>query len=903
MLTRLTLTRLRTHLIAAAAIGALSCSPSAENNGEGEPDMEDVSPSDMAESDLADTDAGDGGTPDGPLTIATLSAPVEAHYDEAGVLHVQCEQDRDCLVAQGYFHARDRFLQMDLLRNQTRGRLSEMAGFLTGEGSDAWNRKIHSTLDGDPLPEAYVEAASEETKEAFRAYAEGVNAWLGHLREGRPEAKLPAEYTMQNLLWSAEDIRDWEPADSAALLLALSYQYAPTPKEDYIGLLMAELDPAVVADLFIGRQAMHSSIIPVSQTTLLQAPPRLDQQPIPRALQERLRPHRKSLRELSDKFTENASLIFGPWTPGQGSNNWAVGPDRTEHGGTLLANDPHLPMSNPAIWYLMEMDATNGSGDLHVAGATIPGGPGMVLGHNEDIAWGVTVAMYDLVDLYTETLSEDGQAVIRDGERVELIQKSVELQGKSGDTRTVDLEWAPDHGPVLFRDDEEGTAITLRWVAQDPGPDLDFVLGLNRASTVDEAEAALSVLGSLNLNWVVADRDGSIGWFPAARVPQRPWASPDLPPWAPLPADGTAEWGPYLEPSDLPSLKDPPAGFIATTNNDFNDSWADNDPTNDGSTPLQMLLPAGPGYRHARVSEVLASSTSHTLDDMSALQLDSKSMHASVIVPEVLQTAATVEDDLSPEATAVVSALDAWESFECPSGLDGIAEDSPPATDPAIVTASSGCTTFHVLIWFLTDEVYDDELADVEFASAFDSWASFQNSLAFLLSDPDWMAHGEAFFDDVTTNGTTETRADVITAALERTAGWLVEQYGSDDPSDWIWGRVHTVTLGSLLRISLFSEGPFPTGGGFQTVRMADPYPGDEVQLHHGAGGSVRFAYELSEDGIDARFALPAGNVHRRDSPFYLKLMERWLNHTDTDLHFGDELPETDESVVLEPSP
>jgi penicillin amidase len=893
--------KLAALLLLAGGLTASGCKDDDENNGNnGGEDAGDVV-------DTMDDAGGDADTsePEG-IRLPGLDANVTAQYDESGVLHLECQTDLDCFKAQGYFHARDRFFEMDLIRRQTLGELNQVLSTpsLVIE-TDVTFRRMMTTAQGEEIEDLYYDEANEETKAILDAYAEGVNTWLDDAEAGRNGATLSEEYDFA--LVRSDNIRAWEPEDTIALYLQLAYQLSETSDDDlFRGEMATALGPDVASDLFtvkpgiVSNTLQASGVDPGANSLGFQQETELEKL---RRAYERLFPARHAIRDARKQLRDNPSWVFGGNTGQDGSNNWAVSGDKTDSGMPLLADDPHLSLNNPAIWYYVEMDSkTNGEGSLHVAGASIPAVPGVVVGHNEDVAWGVTTARLDLADAYIEELTEDGTAVKYNDSEVDIITKEFTF---GDETRT--FEYVPHHGPIISKDLENQRAVSVRWVAQEPGADLNFITGLLTSTNVDEFMDNLENVRTINQNWVVMDRDGSIGWYPHGAVPKRPWAS-EHPNWLPLPGDGSAEWDGTLASSELPKMKDPPAGFIATANNDMDGSYTDGDATNDGHTPWQS--PPAWGHRHKRIVDLLEASDAHTADSMHDIQADVYSLHGELLVPHILDVAEANSGQLSDEARDVVDALDAWQ-YECPTGMDGTDPASAtPVSDSTEASESIGCAAFHVMIPELTDAIFSDELADLDDVGGYANWYNLQSALIYVLDAPSELANGAQYFDDVTTEGTVETRDETVLAALEGTAEEMATQFGSATPDDWRWGKIHTVSLLSFFAqagINNFDEGPFINDGGFFTVDVANPtgrggsFEGD---FSHPNGASLRIVYEATADGIEAYFQLPGGQVHRRDSEFYLSLMDEWLANTPLPLYFDRDEVDANavETITVEPA-
>ena len=858
-------------------------------------------PADTGTSDVADVeDGGDvGDTDDGgmqtDLQIPGLSAPVTVQFDSSGVLHLDCQTNLDCYRAQGYFHADARMFQMDVIRRQTLGELSTLIG-ASGVGRDRQFQRLMKTREGESLAQAYYDATSDETKAMLQAYAGGVNAWLDDMRNNENNAELTKEYD-STIFVEDDTVPDWEPSDTIALYFQLAYQLSETATQDLSrGVAASTLGDTLASDLISVKPGLESNVIDAAQAS---QPMSLggsggEAEPINsyEGAWERLNPM-KSLLERSYRQMRSApSLLFGPRTAHDGSNNWVVAPQRTQDGNALLANDPHLSLNTPPIWHMVELDSkTNGEGDLHVAGASIPSVPGVVIGHNENVGWGVTTAQLDLADAYVEELTgpDNGKVVFEeDGQQTEvsIIEKTFTVEVAGGENVEHTVEYVPHHGPIIQKDEEEGTATTIKWVLNEPGNDIDFIRDLMTASSVEEAENALEPVRAINQNWVFIDVQGNIGWKPAGSIPRRPWAD-QFPNWLPLPGQGQAEWDGFVADSEEPGLTNPPNGTIVTANNDFDGSYTDGDAANDGHVPWQS--PPALGHRHARIVEMLNDGGNDlTAQTMHDIQADTFSKHAEILVPHVLETANANSGDLSSAGQSVVSALSDW-NYTCPDGVDGTnPNDATKVESGDEVTESIGCAAFHALIPRLSDAAFSDELQPLASDYGLDSWGRVQEALIYLFDAPGELSNGDAYFDNVETDGTTETEADVVVTAIEKTADALDDTYGTGAPDDWRWGFEHTVTLRSLLSgggLTVRQEGPYVNDGGYYTVDVASP-AANGGDYSHRNGPSVRVVFEATDDGVRGSFSLPGGQSNHEDSPYYNNLIDEWLSNTPTDLLF-----------------
>lgn len=836
-----------------------------------------------------DPDEGAGGSGGGgpspfDLQIEGMDGQADVSFDEHGILHARCVSDGDCLRVLGYFHASHRFWQMDLQRRTARGRLATLIPLQLA--MDLENRAMFSTPEGEPLEEAIWPLLDEEERALLESYTQGVNAWLADLRAGRNGAKLSEEYTNAQVVGLPELIPDWEPLDTVAFIRLMTFLLSDSSKTEVnFGNAFANLaaqDPVAAVDFLNLRPGAKAYTVPRAEDDALamRAAPDLEQL-------EALGAWLRSVQGLLDEAGRKLGWLreFG-WGDDLGSNNWVLAPSRTESGRAILANDPHLALSNPSVFYFAHLDSKSQGGSLHVAGATFPGIPAVVIGRNEQVAWGATVAYYDVTDVYIEPLNQAGDGVHFDGAEVPLVSKKVAFDvGNKTEPHVATLEWVPHHGPIVAKDQNEGTALSVRWVGHTPSNELRAFLGLNRSGNVAEAREALRHFKVGAQNIVLADVEGSIGWYPHADVPHRPWASfaplggeASLPPWMPLPGHGVAEWDGMLPERDLPSLIDPPQGFIATANQDLIGATEGGDPTSSG-LPLLQTLPA-PGLRMARILDRLeAGGAAHTVDSTHALQMDSYSEVGAVVVPALLEAAGTA--NLSEPAQRLVEVLAGWK-MTCPTGLSGPRPDAGAVEEDALRRESAGCTAFHFTL---------PRLMRVAFGRRYDatgmgSWNAnlLIRPLLIGLDRPHELLDPEGFWNDL---GPERTRDEVLVEALERAGQDIVGPLGAD-PEGWMWGKIHTVTFETQLSFLApeLHHGPFAAPGGLFTVNVANPSIGG-AGFAFASGASLRIVNELGDEGITTWLQLPGGQVHRRDSAHYGDWVERWLEGKPVRLPFA----------------
>ena len=856
--------------------------------------------------DFAQPDA-EMGPPAESIQIEGLSAPVQVTFDSSHVPHIRCESDEDCFAAQGYYHAAHRFTQMDLRRRVGAGKLATLLLVATPQviALDVSSRQALSTRDGEPLEEVVYERLGEEEKAALEAYTRGVNAWLGDYRAKRNGAQLSEEGSF--VLIDVRTIPDWRPQDSVVVsLLFLNQMMNITDNELAAGRRLADFNEeqmGLFKDFLYGWHVDPDSVVMDSagepftelnpRALLGRGAPQLE------ALAPRMRRAAPVLEQARARLSPLAqyTAAHNPF----GSNSWATAPGKNAAGHALLANDPHLPLSNPALWYLVEMDArTSGGGDLHAAGVSFPGLPGVLIGYSEDVAWSATIAYWDLADVYIETLNADGDGVMRDGEEIEFIRKT-QTFGKAPATQDRELLYVPGHGPVIALDEDEGTAVTLKNVLADVELDFKLFFGLGSTRSLEEAKDLLKGSTAAGFNFVLIDRQGSIAYYPFAAVPRREWDLSANPPWLPLDGSGVAEWSaPYIQGTELPHLLNPPNDFIVTANAAITSDMLDGVPGNAGYPPLQSVFMAG-GERQGRIVDQLQDSDAHDLVSYKALQGDSFSWLAQHTLPEILRASEGIT--LSPEATAMREALGGWD-YTCPTGLsDARDPKNSEKASGAQASASIGCAIFHTLYFVLTYQTFIDEVPE---GSGIDP--SYEHrAMYWLLNDPSKLHGDEAlnYWDNKRTEEVIEVQADGVARALEATVAQLEVLFGSGVVDDWRWGRIHTLTLNADLlstQTPMYNHGPFAAPGGLYTVNAASPNgvrEGGQGSYAYNSGASMRMIIEGKPEGFTAHFNFPGGQVHRRDSAYYDHLLDGWLANEYFVMPFTQQEIEADAQQVI----
>ena len=688
---------------------------------------------------------------DGRLAVPGLQAPVEIVRVEPGIPHIYARNPHDLFFAQGYVHAQDRLWQMDFNRTVGAGRLSS----LFGEGALPID-KVMYVLGLRRAAEKDWQVLSPDTRAVLTAYADGVNAYLS-THKGR----LPIEFTVLGV-----EPRPWTPVDSLTwgklMSLNLSLNH---PFEILRAHLIAKLGEPVARRLMSPYPASAPVIVPPGVQAY------------------------EDLVPSSEPRTGLAALAglgrIAGTTPAWGSNGWVVGGSRTASGRPLLANDTHLGLQMPSVWYQVGLHG----GGYDVAGFSFPGMPFVVIGHNQRIAWGITNLCADVQDLYIEKLDNPAhprryqfQNAWRD---LVVRQEEIEVKGKP---RVPYEVWETHHGPIVndvITELKGSPPMALRWPALAGTRLVDALGALNRARDWASFHRALADWDTPSVNFVYADVDGHIAYQSTARIPVR---APGHQGMVPVPGwDGRFEWQGFIPYEEMPRLLDPPSGFIVTANNKVvGDDY-----------PHFIAYDMADPYRAQHLTALLSAGRGFTRDSLRAIQAETYGLPAAAIRPYLLA--------VPPAGEREKAALDQVRSWNL-------------RYEPGSV----GATIYEAWYWQLIGEVLGDELGpDVlkEYRTVGMSQVPSLIDLMTRANDP--------LFDDRRTPAA-ERRDDIVRRSLTQAVKWLSERYGND-PKDWTYGRVHSVTLvhaplgqsGIAPLERLFNSDTFPAPGTAFTVNAA----------------------------------------------------------------------------------
>jgi penicillin amidase len=840
--------------------------------------------------------------------IAGLSGTVTITRDQNGIPYITAQSENDAYAALGYAHAQDRLWQMDVVRRAGEGRLSEIFGRET-IGYDA----MLKTIGFERVSEAILKSMPKQTRAALDAYSRGVNAYIESHR-GRypmefdaigyqPEPWKPIHTVLVSRLLAWElnasfwtdivyggieqrvdpqkfaEILPWYPSDAPTIIPGgqkpeplLERLRAGAPPADTVKADTTKSDSltaAFIRPLPISKSTMAASVrpLPFSQGEAGRgsggghyavAVPAPGTPPNPLFIKEGEQEGR-ILPDLSSVMALERSMrsFLGIDGSHVGSNAWAIAGNRTVGGKPMLANDPHLKHAMPSRWYQVVMSY----GKNTVAGVTIPGAPFVVIGRNEDIAWGMTSMMADETDFYIEQLdSAKKSSMLQDGrwEKLKVIRDTIRVKDSAGVPMVIRIG---KHGPLIsdvhpfssqypqpgdqpqWRDSLGQLAtnpVAMRWTGSDVTQELASMQGINRARNLREFTAAARLGGIPSLSFVYADRGGNIAYVPSARIPIRDAARSNLPNpgW-----ESSYNWKGYIPMEKLPTLTNPESGYIASANNkvsntlpfDIGDLWED---------PSRAM----------RLEEILKEGNSFAQVDFVQMQGDVVSAQMKYMV-EFLIRAFPDSTRQGSAAREAISRLRSWDG--------GMIADGPEA---AIVAA-----------WFqkVIEMTYQDELGPKLYPQfLMIAQLPIKTLRHHVLIDSRW-------FDDVRTP-VVETRDDILRKALGKALESLYERFGTWELPQWRYGAMHTLTFKHLfdkekaLR-GIVSNGPFEIGGSNTTLLNGEwnfnkPY---EVVL----GPSMRELIDFADTTAFMRSVITSGASGQPLTQFYTNQTVLYLSH------------------------
>lgn len=750
-----------------------------------------------------------------------LKKQVVVRTDEYGVPHIKAENLSDLYFVQGFLTAKDRLFEMDYFRRRAYGKMAEIEGEEEIE-SDYNTRKIGF----EKMAKKIYALSRKDLQQALTAYADGVNAYIASLNGGLPEEFKKLNYAPE----------PWQPYDGLAFGRVMSYRLSESLGEE-IGLWLMRM--------VLGKDRFHEILdgLPADPVTIVSENNQTSM--IPESFSE------EALAWLLDEKQMKASLGLDDFV---GSNNWVVGGKKTTTGFPVLCNDPHLGINNPSIWHEVHLQAPG----LNVIGATFPGTPGVIIGHNENIAWGVTTTGYDVSDVYIEKLNPKNPNEYQfKGKFVPFTEEKTLIKYRTPEgmkEKEMTIKFTK-HGPVVRENISmlPNKAFSFKWTGFEPTFEIEAFAKINQAKNLKEFKNALKSFGVGAQNFVYADTKGNIFFMAPSKVPIRPKNTLGY-----IPQDGTgnSEWQGFIPYEKLPQVENPKEGFIVTANNRPA-------PKN---YPYYIGVLFDIGYRAKRITTRIEEKEKLSFEDVQSIQGDHVALPGKDLTPFILEAAERNSEKFKKFADPV-SALSGWD-FAC--SVDSVA-----------------CSIFfkwlkHMSLRALMDEVPPGEMADrmkgelVGRAEVIEILLlqSKRGNLKY-----DW-------FDDKKTKDVKETLDDIVYLALEDAVNELVKQFG-ENMDGWTWGKLHQLNVNHLM-ISERNLGPFPRWGAEHTVDNAGFGLLGE-KFNFGGGPSLRMCSDVQGKLDHAENVLPGGQSSDPKSPHYDDQLKLWLENKAHPMFFSEE--------------
>ncbi|MBG8553137.1 penicillin acylase family protein [Hymenobacter guriensis] len=726
------------------------------------------------------------------LSLPGLQQPVQVRFDDRHVPHVFAQNDHDLYYAQGYLTARDRLWQMEFQTHVAAGRLSEIVGDSRLE-TDRFFRRMG--LKHGAEQSLKVMMADPTIGLVMQSYSDGVNAYIQSLTP----RTLPFEYKL--LDYQPEP---WAPLKSALLLKFMAFDLSGRSDDLRMSNILAKYGPAVVKDLFPDYPQREDPIVPVG------APRDFTPVPVPEvpaAFQA----------ALSSKVPQNepdAEL---------GSNNFAVSGAKSATGFPMLANDPHLQLNLPSIWYQMQLVAPG----VNVYGVTIPGAPTIIIGFNQQVAWGVTNVGADVLDWYQLKFRDASKREYWHDGRWKPVRRQLETFHVRGRPDRVDTVLYTHHGPVVYDEDEKPflaeTPIrhALRWTAHEGANEVLTFYRLNRARNYQDYTTALSTYASPAQNFIFASTQQDIAIWPNGRFPLK-WRDQGK-----FVLDGTDpayDWHGWIPQAHNPHVKNPERGFVSSANQ-FSAG---------PEYPYYIGWDFAPWDRGHRINERLITMTKVTPDSLRLLQNDDLGVNARTVLPRLLQLVQPRQ--LPADQRRVYEELSRWNYRYAANAI--------------------GPSLFELWYPNLVKRIWDDEFGSTPEQPM--RYPSRDRTTTLLLKEPN-----ARWIDDQRTP-TRETLAELAQKSLQWAADSLTRKFGPLGP-EWRWANQKSTDILHLAQLPGFGRMDIDCGGGAGIVNATSQRNGPSWRMVVALGPQPR-AYGV----------FPGGESGNPGSRFYDDMIDTW---------------------------
>jgi penicillin amidase len=727
------------------------------------------------------------------LKLKGLQGKVTIRYDENMVPHIFAENDHDLYYVQGYLTAKARLWQMDIQTRSAAGRLSEIVGPKALE-LDRYHRRMGMTYGAEHTLQGILK--DPVMSKVINAYSDGVNAYIKDLKPGG----YPIEFKLLN--YSPEE---WKPINSAYLLKLMSETLAGGSNELAMTNVLDKFGAQVTKDLFPDYPTHEDPIIPAGT--------KWDFKPLP-----------IPAPPAAFKAQMLASMKDKEKIEGIGSNNWAISGSKTASGYPILANDPHLNLTLPSIWYQMQM---TGPG-VNVYGVTLPGAPCVVIGYNQKVSWGVTNVDADILDWYQVKFKDNNRTEYWYNNRWNKVERKVEVINILGQKPLIDTVLYTHHGPVVYDNADMAkkgrvnvpVGNALRWIAHDESDEFKTFYLLNRASNYADYREALKYYTAPAQNFIFASADNDIAITPNGKLPLK---YKDQGKFIMDGSDPANDWHGWIPFEQNPTVKNPPRGFVSSANQSSTDQ----------TYPYYINWKFEGYERGKRINDRLGAMQKATVDSMRILQTDDYSIRAQDILPTMLKYIdATKLDD---NQLAALDTLKKWNKY-CGAKSVGAS------------IFGTWWVKFYTFIW---RDNFEDKKTLLYYPT-------MDRTETLLMKEPN-----SKWFDSKTTP-VVETATDILMASFIASVNELVKNHGNIGEA-WQWGKVKPFEVAHLGNVPGLGSGNFITGGTGSTVNA----------LIDGHGPSWRMVVQLGPK-VKGYGIIPGGQSGNPGSFYYDDMLKTW---------------------------
>lgn len=736
------------------------------------------------------------------IVLKNAKDKIEIAFDDRMIPHVFAQNDYDLYYAQGYVTAMHRLWQMDFQTRFAAGRISEVVGAKAIE-VDKYQRRMGMMYGAENSLEGMM--ADPHAKEMLLAYTQGINDYIKSLNR----SNLPVEYKLLDF-----KPEQWTPIKCALLLKQMSAVLAMGSDEFYMTNILKKYGPAITKDLFPDYPFKEDPIIPVGT--------KWDFTPLP-------------IPATPKSFTDmmSTNIATKQKEEGIGSNNWAVSGAKTASGFPILANDPHLDLTLPSIWYQIQLHAPG----VNAYGVSLPGAPGIIIGFNQNIAWGVTNVAADVLDFYQIKFKDDKHQSYWYNNKWQNTKPRYEKIKIKGAADIVDTVLYTHHGPVVYfqkpsygRAANVPTGHALRWIAHDKSNELKAFYLLNRGKNYNDYRKALPYFTAPAQNFIFASVDNDIAITPNGKFPLK-WKNQGK-----FILDGTDpsnDWQGWIPASQNPTVKNPPRNFVSSANQS----------STDPSYPYYINWEFSPYERGKRINDRLKAMEKITADSMRNLQMDSYSIMAENLIPYLLPLVNAAK--LNATQKEAYNLTSKWNRY----------------FDSKSVAAS----VFDLWTKRLSIEIWDDEFNDKQNPMRY---PSRDRTIELIQKDPN-----AKWFDNVNTSQK-ETLSDLVNSSFKYACDSLERKYGPIG-EHWQWANVKNTNVPHLAKIPGFGSKKLLIGGSKSTVNA----------LSESNGPSWRMVIELGK-APKGHGVYPGGQSGNPGSPFYDNMIDTWAEGKLYDLFF-----------------